>query len=56
MIERAKAGWEDQPRHPTYARPARSARHRNRRGQGAAQNATAGADGEQPQQQTLRLF
>ena len=56
VIERARARWEDQPKHPAYARPAPPARRRNRRGQGAAQDATAGADAEQAQQQTLRLF
>ena len=56
VTERARARWEDQPKHPAYARPAPPARRRNRRGQGAAQDATAGADAEQAQQQTLRLF
>ena len=56
VTERARAKWEDQPKHPAYARPAPPARRRNRRGQGAAQDATAGANAEQAQQQTLRLF
>ena len=55
VTERAKARWEDTPKHPAYERPAPPPRRRNRRQQGAAQGATAGADTEQ-QQQTLRLF
>ena len=51
VTERAKARWEDTPKHPAYERPAPPARRRNRRQQGAAQEATAEA-----QQQTLRLF
>ena len=56
VTERARARWEDQPKHPAHARPAPPARRRNRRGQGAAQDSTAGADAEQARQQTLRLF
>ena len=56
VTERARARWEDQPKHPAYARPAPPARRRNRRGQGSAQDATAGGEAEQAQQQTLRLF
>ncbi len=58
VTERARARWEDQPKHPAYARPAPQARRRHRRGQGAALGSTAeaGAPTEQPQQQTLRLF
>ena len=56
VTERAWAKWEDQPKHPAYARPAPPGRRRNRRGQGAAQDASATTDAEQAQQQTLRLF
>ena len=57
VTERAKARWEDDPKHPAYERPAPPARRRNRRQQGAAQDTTtAGTDTEQAQQQTLRLF
>ncbi len=57
VTERAKARWEDTLRHPVYERPAPPARRRNRRQQGAAQDTTtAGAETEQAQQQTLRLF
>ena len=56
VVERARARWEDAPKHPVYERPAPPARRRNRRQQGAAQDATA-ADAETDQaQQTLRLF
>ena len=37
VAARARARWEDQPKHPAYARPAPPARRRNRRGQGPAQ-------------------
>ena len=57
VIERARARWEDAPKHPAYARPAPPARRRNRRGQGAASEASTGTSEEtQAQQQTLRLF
>ena len=56
VIERARARWENEPKHPAYERPASPARRRNRRGQGAAQQATAAAAAEQQQQQALRLF
>ncbi len=60
VIGRARATWEDAPKHPAYERPAPPARRRNRRGQGAAQGsgqeATAEAETAQAQQQTLRLF
>ena len=56
VVERARARWEDTPKHPAYVRPAPPAQRRNRRQQGAAQGATADAEAEQAQQQTLRLF
>ena len=57
VIERARARWEDAPKHPAYARPAPPARRRNRRGQEAAQEASTETPEEtQAQQQTLRLF
>ena len=56
VVERAKAKWEESPKHPTYERPAPPARRPNRHQQGAAQEATAAAEIEQAQQQTLRLF
>ena len=56
VIERARARWEESPKHPAYERPAPPARRRNRRGQETAQAANAEAETEQAQQQTLRLF
>ncbi|MYD96204.1 MAG: hypothetical protein F4X98_02305 [Gammaproteobacteria bacterium] len=56
VTERARAGWQESPKHPAYERPAQPAGSRNRRGQGTAQNATAGAETEQAQQQALKLF
>ena len=56
VTERARAKWEEAPKHPAYERPAPPARRRNRRQQGAAQDATAEAQEAETQQQTLRLF
>ena len=56
VIERARARWEEAPKHPAYERPAPPARRRNRSGQGSGQASNAGAETEQAQQQTLRLF
>ena len=53
VVERARARWEDAPKHPAYARPAPPARRRNRRGQEAS---TETSEETQAQQQTLRLF
>ena len=54
VIERARARWEDSPKHPTHVRPTPPARRRNRRGRGAAQEAATPENGTG--QQTLRLF
>ena len=56
VIERARARWEDSPKHPAYERPAPPARRQRRRQQGSGQTANAEAETEQAQQQTLRLF
>ncbi len=56
VIERARAKWEDEPRHPAHARPDPPARRRTRRGQGAAQTSTAEGGADQQQPETLRLF
>ena len=56
VTERAKARWEEAPKHPAYKRPAPPAKRRNnRRQQGAAENANAETEADQAQQ-TLRLF
>ena len=54
VTERARATWEDEPKHPAYERPAPPARRRNRRGRGAAQGTATAEDGAE--QQTLRLY
>ena len=55
VTERARARWEETPKHPAYQRPAAPARRRNRRQQGTAQEEAAEGDTEQ-EQQTLTLF
>ena len=57
VIERARARWEDEPKHPAHERPAPPARRRNRREQVAAQAEAPEGEAEQQQQpETLRLF
>ena len=57
VTERARARWEETPKHPAYERPAPPAKRRNnRRQQGAVQDATAETQEAETQQQTLRLF
>lgn len=56
VVDRARARWEESPKYPTYERPAPPARRRNPRPQRVAQEATAGVETEQAQQQALRLF
>ena len=53
VLERARAGWEDSPRYPAYARPAPPTRRRSRREEGSAQDSAA--EGEAAQQQP-RMF
>ena len=56
VIDRARARWEETPKHPTYERPTPPARRGNRRRQGAAQASTAEGAAEPEQAQTPRLF
>ena len=56
VLERAKARWEEAPKHPAYSRPAPSNRRRHRREQGSAQASTAEGESAQPQPEALRLF
>ena len=56
VVERARARWEDEPKHPAYERPAPPARRRPRRQQGAAQAGAAEGEAAQEQPETLRLF
>ena len=55
VVARARAIWEEEPRHPAYVKPAPPPRQRNRRQQ-AADTPTADGETEQPQTETLRLF
>ena len=56
VTDRARARWEETPKHPAYTRPAPPARRGNRRRQGAAQASTAEGAAEPEQAQTPRLF
>ena len=56
VTERARAKWQETPKHPAYARPAPPARRRNRRRRGASQNSNAEGEAERQQAQTPRLF
>ena len=56
VIERARAKWEDEPKHPAHEKPAPPARRQPRRSQGSAQAGTAEGEAEQQQPETLRLF
>ena len=61
VVERARDRWEEAPKYPAYEKPAPPAKRRNRRQQGAAQDANAEGATEQATeqeeaQQTLRLF
>ncbi len=56
VTERARARWEETPKHPAYERPATPARRGNRRRQGTAQASTAGGEAERERAQTQRLF
>ena len=56
VVDRARAKWEETPKHPAHERPAPTPRGRNRRGQAAAQAETPEGGAEQQQPETLRLF
>ena len=56
VVERARAKWEDAPRHPAHERPATPARRRPRREQSSAQDSTAEEEAAQQEPETLRLF
>ena len=57
VTERARARWEEAPKHPAYERPAPPPKRRNnRRQQGVARGATDETQEADTQQQTLRLF
>ena len=56
VVERARARWEDDPKHPAHVRPAPPARRRTRRQQDAPQAGAAEEGTDQQQPETLRLF
>ena len=56
VVERARARWEDEPKHPAHVRPVSPARRRSQSGQGSAQASTAEGGADQQQPETLRLF
>ena len=57
VVARARAIWEEEPRHPAYVKPAPPLRQRNRRQQAATPSAdTETAEPEQSLAETLRLF
>ncbi len=56
VIERAKAKWEDAPKHPAHVKPAPPAKRLSRRQQGSAAQAPAAEETEQPQPEAPRLF
>ena len=56
VIERARAKWEDDPKHPAHARPAPPARRRAQRGQATVQTGADEEGTDQQQPETLRLF
>ena len=55
VLERARARWEDAPKHPAYERPTPSTGRRPRREQPPAQDSTAEEEAAQGQPQS-RLF
>lgn len=56
VVERARARWEDEPKHPAHEKPAPPAKRRNRRQQESAQPSEAEAAADQEESGALRLF
>lgn len=57
VVERARARWEEAPKHPAYVKPAPPAKRRNQRGrQQEAQASTAEGEAEQEEPEAPRLF
>ncbi len=56
VTERARARWEDEPKHPAHEKPAPPAKRRNRRQQEPAQASTAEEEADQEEPGALRLF
>ena len=55
VVERARARWEESPKHPAHVKPAPPAKRRTRRQQGSAAQAAA-EEAEQAQPEAPRLF
>ena len=56
VVERARARWEDEPRHPAYLKPAPPAQRQRQRRQTPVEAATEVGKTEQEQPETPRLF
>ena len=56
VVERARAKWEEAPKHPAHEKPAPPARRRPRREQGSPQASTDEGGADQQQPEALRLF
>ncbi len=56
VTERARARWEDEPRHPAHVKPAPPARRQARRGQASAQASNAEGTAGQQQPEMPRLL
>ena len=56
VVERARARWEEAPKHPAYERPAPPAKRRSRRQQESAAQDTNAEEAEQAQPEAPRLF
>ena len=56
VVERASARWDEAPKYPAYMRPALPTRNRSRRERRSAQGPAVEGEGENTQQQALKLF
>ena len=57
VTERARAKWDDEPRHPAYTKPAPPPKRQSRRAQqGSAEASTPEDATDQPQPEALKLF
>ena len=56
VVERARARWEIEPRHPAYVKPSPPAQRQRQRRQAPVEAATEEGETEQEQPETLRLF
>ena len=56
VVERARARWEEAPKHPAHVKPAPPVKRRSRRQQGTAAQTPAAEEAEQAQPEAPRLF